>query len=378
MFARWFDSAVCPIGVDLGAGSVKLMQLRRSSGPGVQVQAMSCRTLPADTPSAGPQHVAVVADLIRSMLAEGDFIGRRVVSSLPAASLQYKNLRVPKMPPNELRAAVEWEASDRLGLSAGGATPMHLQFFDAGEVRQGEEERQEIILLAAPHAVVDQHLATLVASDLKPLAIECVPSALARCVSQGKTLELDPPAQLLIDIGYAATKVLIVRAGRVLFFKLIEIGGKKFDEAVAGSLKLPVHEAAEVRRQAGSSGQADAAPVKPEIERAVVEATRPTVAEIGREIALCLRYYSVSFRGRKPEVAHLVGGEAYNAQVCRLLEGEIGVSVAPGLPANEPGLKELGHEWAVAAGLSMRQGPRRFGLPALGLHHAAAPHRGAA
>src|SRR5687768_4694335 len=114
-----------------------MLQLERS-GDGYAVVAAESRALPAEVPAESAPRVDMFVGLIRDMLDTGGFSGRKVVSCLPAKALHYKNLRVPRMPADELKAAVEWEAADRLKLPV---DAMHIQFFDAGEVRQGEELR---------------------------------------------------------------------------------------------------------------------------------------------------------------------------------------------------------------------------------------------
>src|SRR5690606_11804427 len=110
-----------------------------------------------------------------------------------------------------------WEAADRMYFDG---NKVQLQFFDAGEVRQGDEVRQEIILMAAANDVVQDHLDILAHARLEPLAIDVIPAALARFVN---ALPADqqqasaPPGaaspgaaepRVILDVGRSASKVL--------------------------------------------------------------------------------------------------------------------------------------------------------------------------
>ncbi len=355
--------ARCPIGVDFGAHTLRAVQLRPLGPPGAQrrfaLHAKAAVTLPTDTPASGAGRVEALARALHELLGSASFAGRSIVASLPASAISYKNLRLPQMPPDELAAAVEWEALDRLRSGEAGKGEavvggMHLQFFDAGEVRQGEDSRQEIILLAAPSAKVHEVLDATVRAGGTPTAIECVPSALARCLSHGEELKPDAEAQVLLDVGYSSTKVLVVRSGRVVFFKLIDLGGRQFNDAVAKKLRLSPADAAETRRQPMSGDQGAAVGV----QRAVFDAVRPLMADLAREVSLCLRYYSVTFRGRRPERAFVVGGEAGDPCLVKVLQEESGVAVVGeqesqgAMPGQ--GVAGLNGQWMVAAGLSMR------------------------
>lgn len=350
MFGGTFNKKVCPIGVDIGSRSVKLLQLERTA-TGFKAVAAASADLPDDLELTADGYHRAVAEALAHAKDAGKFVGNAVVSALPAGAVQYKNIRLPKMPGKDLAAAVQWEAQERLQLAG---QPHATQFFEAGEVRQGEEERQEIIMLAAPTGFVESHVKALTDCGFAPAAIDVVPGALARCFEASA----GDDATVTIDVGYHATKVLITRQGRILFFKLIDIGGRAFDEAASRKLNMPRTELAPLRMQM----RREDAGVQEHVRRAVLEAVQPAVAELGREIGLCLRYYSVTFRGRWPESAALIGGEAGQDWLESQLTEQAGVTVAIANPLADIDLSgvnvEIGPDtagaWATAAGLSMR------------------------
>lgn len=357
-----------PIGLDIGARYVRLLQLERR-GETWRVIGAAKASMPAEAIGDVAAREQYLADTLPAMLAAGDFSGRQVVVSLPATSVIYKNLRVPRMPADELKAAVEWEASDRLRIDS---NELRLQYFDAGEVRQGDDLREEIILLAVSRAEIEAHVDTLVQCQLKPAAIEVVPSALARALDSKECGSTHESGMVVVDVGYSSTKVMVTRHGRIVFFKLIEIGGRDIDKSVAEHLNLPPTEIAAMRRQIVEArhepGEATAelfgGKQHENLERTIAEAMRGTVSDLAREIALCLRYYSVTFRGARPEVIKLVGGEAHDPQLAHILAESAGVVTEPAnplhlvdatsIPQNDD-FQGLNCDWAVAAGLSMRE-----------------------
>lgn len=360
MFGGWFDNKFGPIGIDMGSHSIRAMQLERTLS-GTRVHAAASASLPADLP-AGPARIDLLAPVLKRLLTSAPFKGRRVVTCLPATSVQYKSMRVPPMPAAELMAAVQWEAIDRMRLPAEGAS---IQFFDAGQVRQGDETREEVIVMAALPEVVRDHMELLKLCKLQPEAIDAVPGALARAFAGADQGKSDCPAQLIVDIGSSSSKVLVTRGGQVVFFKLVDLGGRKFDQATAEHLKIPLPEAIELRRSLSSNATSDASTTSERsdsIRRNVGESVRNIAVDLGKEIALCLRYYSVTFRGGKPETLQLAGGEAHNDLISKVLSDEVAIPVEPARPlvgielTNSSLNPEASHsEWAVAAGLSLRQ-----------------------
>lgn len=358
------------IGLDMGRHSVRLMQLEPCASGWKAVAAAQQPLLVGPTDDAATVQEATIK-AIRKAMDGGQFVGNRVVSTLPSTAIQYKNLRVPKMPPHELKAAVEWEAADRFHLPV---ESMQLQYFDAGEVRQGDDIRQEVILMAASIEQVESHVNVLTTCGLQPVAVEAVPSALARSVGSDDAEGPDVAAHVVVDIGWTSTKVLVARRGRVIFFKLIDIGGAKFDEAVSRHMGVSLEDAAALRRrhQGGEVAEASSdqtvlgSTQRQTVDRALFEALRPVVADLAREIQLCLRYYSVTFRGRRPDCVQLAGGESHGAQLRQLLRDGAGINMELAQPlrhvdtAMTPMLAAdtAAIEWAVAAGLAMRQDGR--------------------
>ena len=96
-----------------------------------------------------------------------------------------------------------------------------------------------------------------------------------------------------------------------------------------------------------------------------MDAIRGDVEELAREIALCLRYCSVTFRGLRPKEVTLTGGQAYDSAMVRLLSEQLGVPCEVGQPLKgiDMSAVDLGGdrrgmfaEWGVCAGLAFLAG----------------------
>ncbi|WP_315852786.1 pilus assembly protein PilM [Algisphaera agarilytica] len=354
----------------MGECGVRLMQLSTRGGQ-VKVIAAARASLPQEMNAGSEGYHAALAAAIQQAYSEGGFSGNRVVTSLPVSSVQCKNLRLPMMPADELDSAVKWEAQDRFRMGKGQCCVQHMH---AGNVNQGDEVRQELILLAAKLDQVESHVAAVTDCGLRPVAIDAVPSALARLSAMRQTLlsaeSNGSEVQVILDIGQSATKVLIALDGQVRFYKPIEIGEGTFDSVLSGAMSISLDEARELRRGiAAMAGDSEDPSDSPNAEQSakVMEALQPTLSELSREVGLCLRYYGVTFRGARPGHADLVGGGATPWLVSALGESA-GLSLSLDQPLGGVDLSAVrdvikpGTEgaWAVAAGLSIRDHMQQF------------------
>ncbi|MEM1027099.1 MAG: pilus assembly protein PilM [Planctomycetota bacterium] len=346
-----------PIGVDVGRQSVKLVQRDRAGlDRPARIISTSRQPLPSGLSPKDEGYHQWVASAVKAALDRGNFVGRRCVSALPACCVTVKNLRLPSMPADELREAVNWEIRDRLKSDA----ELSVQFLRAGEVRQGEDVREELIAMATETPFVEGHVESLCEAGLAPLAVEVSLTALARAFAR----DCEEGVHVLLDVGYESSKLLMIRDGVVTFFKRIDVGGQVFDAAVANHLGMNAQDASSLRREfnVGPEGidRTNAS------QRAMYEALRGPVADLSQEIELCLRYFGVTFRGPRPERIVCVGGEVIQSWFGQILAEQSGFEVEIGdVSGGKAGATAPG--WAVAAGLSMRPergwGDRRLVSP---------------
>ena len=358
-----FGSRAWPIALDLGSATIKMLQL--SGGRGTcGVSAAGIYQLPAGLPPAmdAPEREAAVIDGVREIMKSAEFRGRRVAISLPDAAVQFKSVRMAAMERRQLAGAVRGEAAEQFQLTG----ELNIQHLCAGEVHQGGEMREEVILIAAAQSAIEQVMRIAEACELQVEAIEVTPTALARSFSRAFRREVDQSVpRAVVDIGAGATKVLVVRGWQILFYRHIEVAGATIDRAVAEALRLGLDEASSRRRQAMRDGNAD--PV-------IAKCAATVLGDVVREIGLCLRYCSVTFRGSRPEAVWLCGGESEDPLAARLLEQHLELPVhafdpLAGMDLSDPGLsierRNVAGAWAVATGLALR-------------HRPAEPERGAA
>jgi type IV pilus assembly protein PilM len=337
-----------PIGVDLGTRAVKLMQF---SADGSRLLAAERWDLPYAEKLAPPQRDAQLAEAVRRAHESQKFRGRDAVLALGAGDTFVQNMRVPMARGEALTQIVRQEASGRLPFEG----EPEIRFIEAGDVRQGEATKREVIVIATPKAALQRALRVIEQAELRPVAVDAEPLAVARCFSRQFRREEDRATGVIyIHIGASNTAVVIARGADAQFVKYLEFGGRQFDEAVAAKLNLKPADAAALRRQ---HGERRADRQDPEVARTVAEAFLPAIDRLAGEVALCLRYHSVTFRGQKLDRFVLSGGEATEALVetfaKRLsLPGELG---NPLRGLDRTSLSGRRSQWDVAAGLALRE-----------------------
>lgn len=345
-----FNARRCsPLGLDLGSRSIKLVQFNAEC---TKLVAAARKELPQGRKVAAEEYDALLVDAIRQAREAQEFRGRDVVVSLGARELFVQNIRVPKQSGEVLEKTVVQEVSSRIPFAAAEA---EIRFLEAEDVRQGDAVKREVVVLACHRPVLDRTLAIVERAGLRPVAVDVEPVALVRCYARQFRREDDKQQRtVFVHTGATNTAVVIARGEDALFIKYIDVGGKHLDDAVASHLKMNAAEAANLRRHNGDrrSDQQDS-----EVVRSVAEAVRPAIDRLAQELSLCMRYYSVTFRGQPLARLVLTGGEA-SPTLAEWLQPRLDIGCELGEPLRSfepqaaPGRKS---QWDVAAGLALRQ-----------------------
>jgi len=371
---RLTRSQVQPIGLDIGFDSVKMLQVE-AVGQSLSVLAAARLPLNPEARSNPEMRVPMACDVIKQMLRQGGFAGKNVVVALPREMLHVKNLRLPLIPPHELAQAVKFEAKNIFPFDTDKA---HLQIIPAGEVRQGLDVRQEVIVLAARQDDVDIFLEQIHRSGVIVESLDVEPCSVYRAFERFiRRREDEVEVHVIVDVGARRSQVVIGKGRDITFLKPVDIGSDHIQDAVSKKLAISIEEARALRRRLIEAAPADISkPETPEIsakrdpvQQALFDAARSTMEDMGREIALCLRYYSVTFRGQRPTKVKLVGGESCDPLLIGVLNSALGIPVEPARPLFSVDISKMRPgercgtmgEWAMPLGLSLKLTKTYFG-----------------
>jgi len=96
----------------------------------------------------------------------------------------------------------------------------------------------------------------------------------------------------------------------------------------------------------------------------MIDAISKVAEELAKEISLCLRYYSVTFRGKRIERAFFTGGGSHENILFDIMKRQLAVGIEIAQPfrgfdiqnekVNINERNGLLSEWAVAVGLSLK------------------------
>jgi len=207
---------------------------------------------------------------------------------------------------------------------------------------------------------------------LAPQHIDAEPVALFRVYERFLRRRSDDAAvTVAVDVGYACTRVVVSRGRDIVFIKPVDIGSSRFTDAVARHASLDAEEARDLRKRTSrqkiegdlAPGEAAGDPERSSVDWTIRDALRSEVEALSREVGLCLRYCSVTFRGLRPQEINLTGGEACDATFVEMFRKHLNMECHVGDPLR--GIDSAGvdlgaqhgcvsADWAICGGLAVR------------------------
>jgi len=372
-----------PIGLDIGHNSIKMIQLAVNGGHVSVLAADKARIDPRIDGNARERRSFVVSK-IKQMLTNGNFRGKKVVSCLPSDRLKITSLRLAEAESERIEQALRKEVTQRFGLDPDKDA---VSYVLVGDVRQGDEIKSELILFAADNEAIKDHISLIEEAGLRPVAIDLVPSALFRSFERSLQRQEDRErTTVFVDVGSRFTTVVFGHGREISFVKQISIGGDNFNQEIATKLGIGINEAERLRgklrmerttnadRGIWTSGQGSAGDeslvdntalenLDASTRQVMVDAISVVAEQLAREISLCFRYYTVTFRGKRVERAVFSGGEAYENILINILKRQLAVEIEVAQPLRGFDLMNLNFgndrrgllcEWAIAVGLGLK------------------------
>lgn len=345
------------LGIDLGASSIKAVQLRKEKERAV-LETYGELSLSRYGNAEMGRSVRItdvkLTEALKDLLRESQISAKNAYVSVPLRDSFLTTFELPEFSEAELKTSVPFEARKYIPIPLAEVVldwwilPPKSQ--DVAKASIGTEKRKfiSVLLAAVPRDIISKYEVSLKNSGLEIVAYEIEIFSFAR-----STLRHDLGTIMLMDLGASSTKMVIVDAGAVRLAHSVDRGSSEFTFSLSQALGVDFDRAELLKREHGITH-------KPESE-GVSSALEPLVEYIASEGERFL----LSWRRHKGnEISRVViaGGGSLLKGLEDVFVKKFGVEVAIANPFAkvaypaflEPTLKEIGPVFANAVGSALR------------------------
>lgn len=213
------------IGLDIGSHSVKAVQISKS-GDTLRVDHVGYATIDPAQMSTDPieaQGAAVLAALEGFATKNAVFVG-----ALPGQTVVIRYPRLPDMPDEDLRQAIEREAAQNLPFEL---SEVFLDFVVLDRGIENEEQVAKVLLVAAKHELIDSCVRVAESAGVQYAILTVDALALADAAESCGFLGANETVSL-IDIGATSTIVHFVKDGISNYYRDVNWGTKELVQAI--------------------------------------------------------------------------------------------------------------------------------------------------
>lgn len=218
---------ICPVGVDLGSGYLRMAQLG-TNGQGPFLVSAGLRAKPETIETRSPAWQRWAIEAIKDIWHEATFKGREVVTALPSDDLFIDPIKVPRSTLDRLSETALPKVQKRLPFNAADAIIQYIVI----EQAEAKGPDADVLVIAAERETVNRYLAIYEKAGLNVAGISIWPSALIQsyyhffCRRKNEQERI----AILLDVGTNHTNVVICRGRELLFARVVSIGYAQLNE----------------------------------------------------------------------------------------------------------------------------------------------------
>lgn len=351
------------VGVDLGAGGIKLVELLNEKGRarlytyGFTERGPESQTAPlVDSPRE-------TSELLKKIVQKSKTSTNKAVAGLPIASVFSSVITVPKGTDREMRDSIQWQAKKLIPVPledmvidpkiitppSGKAAPAAK---DAPPAKKDDKSVQ-VLITGASKSMVGKYTSVFRQAGLDLVSLETEAFALIRALV-GK----DRTTTMIVDMGSVRTNIIIVENGIPYVTRSLDMGGVTLTKAMAKALDMDMKAAEQMKTDIKSVSSLYPADGMPKIFEAAVQ---PMLTELQYSMNLYTGQNGGG-NGKQIEKIIMTGGSAAVPSLATFFNRQLNVKVYVGDPwarvvypeELRPVLEEIGPRFAVSVGLAMR------------------------
>lgn len=345
------------LGVDIGANSIKLVELVADRGR-AKLMTYGYAELPVSTDgSVLLDQPKQAGELLADVCKKAGCHGTIAMAALPTSNIFSTILSLPTVKDKKLlKPMIDAEVTKMspLPLSEMITYSTFLDGEGKKEEKTDKEKNVRVLVTGAAKTLVQKYIEIFKIAKLQLQALDTESFALIRSLI-GK----DKNAIMLIDLGAKRTNMTIVEKGIPFVSRSVNLGGDSITARIAGSMNVTPEQAEQMKRDFSALSQQDSS-LKDGLPQLLEPILQPLVNEI--RYAFQLHASMELTELKKVEKIILTGGSSHLPRVPEYLSETLNMNVYRGDPWARVVypqdlsvvLEEIGPRMSVAVGLAMR------------------------
>jgi type IV pilus assembly protein PilM len=339
------------VGLDIGASSVKAVQIKRSRGANELIRLGVAPLHPETIVDGVIMDSGTVISAIQQIFTENQIKTKDVVVAVSGHSVIVKKVRITKMKPEELEEAIPFEAEQYVPYAI---EDVNLDFQVLGNTDPSAPD-MDVLLVAVKKDIINDYLSIISTAGLNAVVVDVDAFALENAFELSYELDREQVVGL-VNLGAAVMNINILQGGFSEFTRDSPLGGNRYTESIQKMLGLS-YEQAEMLKLGGDVDGRNFQDAQPAIDM--------VNAEVAGEIRRSFDFFRSSSHSDTIHRVILSGGCARLPGLVEYLSENLEISFEVANPLrkikadpkkfNPEQLEMIAPQLAVSVGLALRQ-----------------------
>jgi len=306
------------LGIDFGAGTLKIAEFEPADGGGLKLVRFGVRALGLP----GSQDVArdgVLKRALSELLVEGGFVSRQANISAPGYQVFSKFVKLPPVDASKISQIIQYEAQQNVPF------PLTESAWDHQILGTAADGAREVLLVAIKAEVVEKLFAVGESVGLKMEVVDASMAALANAFryNYGDV----EGCSILIDIGAKTSNVLLFEKNK-FYVRTVPVGANTITQEYSAESKVPFAESEKFKISQGfvSLGGAYEEPDDAKVA-AVSKVARNVLTRLHMQVNQTVQFYRTQQGGSAPQRVYLCGGGSVMAYSAEFFQEKLNLPV---------------------------------------------------
>lgn len=230
---------------------------------------------------------------------------KNVYVTINSSKILTREIIIPKLKDEEIESLLRFQLEDHIPINIDNYV---IQYKVLESFYEDDIEKINLLIISIPKDLVEGYLSLLKQLDLNPLIMDYQPNSIAKLIQYNEYINNTYPTEDItfanVDIGYDSTKISIIRNGKILVSRIIEIGGNYIDESILNFHEVNFEELDKIKLEITDldSNSEDNNYYK------LSDMIKTSIIQLSEKIDIILRYYSSRNAANNISLFLLTGG----------------------------------------------------------------------
>lgn len=334
-------------GLDIGTTAIRAVELK-GRGPGRVLSAYGQMPIDRKTSASDSRSdQQKLAQTVKDLIAQSGISTKNVAVGVPSNKVFTAVFDVDRLSPDDLKRTLKYQADSMI------PTPLDESKIDWALLGDSpvDKTKIEILLSSVPNNLVENRLDVLESVGLNVIAFEPENLALVRSMLPS---DATSAPQMVLDIGYSSTDLVIVMNGAPRLTRSIPTGTEAFIKAATQNLSIDRSQAEQFVFKFGLSKEK----LEGQIHQAIISTVDLLIAEIEKSI----KFFQGRYANAPLQRIIVTGGASTLPEFPLYVANKFSISVEIGnawrnvsfSPNRQNELLAVSNYYGVAAGLAER------------------------